>query len=192
MNAALAASQPVEAGLPPVTLVLGGARSGKSRHAEALVESQPGPCLYIATAEALDAEMAERIRRHRARRGGRWQTFEEPLELAAALERLAGPGRAVLVDCLTLWLSNLLGAGRDVDAEAARLAGALETAGGPIVLVSNEVGLGVVPETELGRTFVDHAGRLHQAVGAVAQSVRLIAAGQVLHLKSPETAAAAP
>lgn len=172
--------------LAPVTLVLGGARSGKSRHAEALVESQPGPCIYLATAEAGDEEMAARIRAHRARRGGRWQTFEEPLELTAALKRLGGPGRAVLVDCLTLWLSNLLAAGRAPEEESERLAALLTDLAGPVVLVSNEVGLGVVPENALARAFVDHAGRLHQAVGAVAQSVRFLAAGQVLHLKSPE------
>lgn len=173
-------------GLSPVTLVLGGARSGKSRHAESLVESQPGPCIYIATAEAGDEEMAARIREHQARRGDRWQTFEEPLELTAALKRLSGPGRAVLVDCLTLWLSNLLGAGRTPEEESERLVSVLANITGPVVLVSNEVGLGVVPENALARAFVDHAGRLHQAVGAVAQSVRLVAAGQVLHLKSPE------
>jgi len=173
-------------GLSPVTLVLGGARSGKSRHAESLVESQPGPCIYIATAEAGDEEMAARIREHQARRGDRWQTFEESLELTAALNRLSGPGRAVLVDCLTLWLSNLLGAGHAPEEETERLVTILSSLTGPVVLVSNEVGLGVVPENALARAFVDHAGRLHQAVGAVAQSVRLVAAGQILHLKSPE------
>ena len=172
-------------GLPPVTLVLGGARSGKSRHAEALVEAQPGACLYLATAEAGDAEMAERIARHRARRGPRWETVEEPLELAAALSENAAPGRAVLVDCLTLWLSNLLAAERDSMAETERLVACLEALTGPVVLVSNEVGLGVIPDNALARAFVDHAGRLHQALGEAAQSVRFLAAGQVLHLKSP-------
>ena len=172
-------------GLPPVTLVLGGARSGKSRHAEALVESQPGACIYLATAEAGDREMAERIARHRERRGPRWETVEAPLELAAALSELAGPDRAVLVDCLTLWLSNLLAAGRDPTAETERLVACLEALPGPVVLVSNEVGLGVVPDNALARAFVDHAGRLHQALGEAAQSVRFLAAGQVLHLKTP-------
>ena len=115
--------------LAPVTLVLGGARSGKSRHAEALVESQPGPCIYLATAQAGDAEMAARIAAHRARRGGRWTTVEEPLDLAAALDQACGPDRAVLVDCLTLWLSNLLGAGRPVAAECDGLLAALPERG---------------------------------------------------------------
>jgi len=171
--------------LPPVTLVLGGVRSGKSRHAEMLVESQPGACIYLATAEAGDAEMAERIARHRARRGPRWETVEEPLELAAALSGVAGAGRAVLVDCLTLWLTNLLAAARDPAAETARLVDCLATLTGPVVLVSNEVGLGVVPDNALARAFIDHAGHLHQAVGGVAQSVRLMAAGQVVHVKTP-------
>ncbi|MDX1575302.1 MAG: bifunctional adenosylcobinamide kinase/adenosylcobinamide-phosphate guanylyltransferase [Kiloniellales bacterium] len=172
-------------GLPPITLVLGGARSGKSRHAEALVEAQPGACLYLATAEAGDQEMAERIARHRERRGPRWETVEEPLELAATLTAVAGPERAVLVDCLTLWLSNLLAAGRDPAAETAQLIESLESLPGPVVFVSNEVGLGVIPDNALARAFIDHAGRLHQALGEVAQSVRFLAAGQVLHLKSP-------
>ncbi len=172
-------------GLAPVTLVLGGARSGKSRHAETLVEAQPGACIYLATAAAGDAEMAARIAHHRARRGPRWETVEEPLELAAALSGIAGAGRAVLVDCLTLWLSNLLAAERDPTSETARLVACLETLPGPVVLVSNEVGLGVIPDNALARAFVDHAGRLHQALGAAAQSVRFLAAGQVLHLKTP-------
>ncbi len=137
---------PLPTSLVPVTLVLGGARSGKSRHAEALVESQPGSCIYLATAQAGDAEMAARIAAHRARRGGRWTTVEEPLDLAEALGQACGPDRAVLVDCLTLWLSNLLGAGRDVAAECEGLLTALSGLAGPVVLVSNEVGQGVVPD----------------------------------------------
>ena len=170
--------------LPPVTLVLGGVRSGKSRHAEALVESQPGSCIYLATAEPLDAEMAERIRRHRERRGSRWRTVEEPLELAEVLAREAGAERAVLVDCLTLWLSNLLGAGRDPDAEAERLAAVLGRLAGPAVLVSNEVGQGIMPDNAPARAFADHAGRLHQAVAGVAQSVQLVTAGLAAELKA--------
>ena len=174
------------AGLPNVTLILGGARSGKSRHAEALIESRPGPCVYLATAEAGDAEMAERIAAHKARRGGRWTTIEEPLDLVAALDRTCGPDRAVLVDCLTLWLSNLLGAGRDLDAEFERLLAALPGLGGPVVFVSNEVGLGIVPDNALARRFVDHAGRLHQRFAAAAQSVITITAGIPIQLKGPE------
>jgi adenosylcobinamide kinase/adenosylcobinamide-phosphate guanylyltransferase len=170
--------------LAPVTLVLGGARSGKSRHAEALVESQPGSCIYLATAQAGDAEMVARIAAHRARRGERWTTVEEPLGLAAALGQACGPDRAVLVDCLTLWLSNLLGAGRDVVAEREGLLAALPGLAGPVVLVSNEVGQGVVPDNALARSFVDHAGRLHQDLAAAAQQVVFMTAGLPRELKS--------
>ncbi|HLI11210.1 MAG TPA: bifunctional adenosylcobinamide kinase/adenosylcobinamide-phosphate guanylyltransferase [Alphaproteobacteria bacterium] len=176
--------------LPPVTLVLGGARSGKSRHAEGLVERQPGFCIYLATAEAGDAEMAERIRRHQARRGPRWVTVEEPLELAAALKRSASPAGGVLVDCLTLWLANLLAARRDAEAEIEGLVATLPALAGPVVLVSNEVGLGIVPENALARRFRDHAGRLHQAVAAAAQAVDLVVAGLPVPVKTapnPET-----
>lgn len=170
--------------LPRVTLVLGGARSGKSRYAEQLVERQPGACIYLATAEAGDAEMAERIRRHQARRGARWRTIEAPLELTATLGRLAAPAAAILVDCLTLWLANLLGAGRDVEAEVGGLLAALSNLRGPVVFVSNEVGLGIVPEGELSRRFRDHAGRLHQGIAAAAQSVAFMVAGIPLMVKT--------
>ena len=169
--------------LPAVTLVLGGARSGKSRYAETLAESQPGPCLYLATAEAGDDEMAERIAQHKARRGARWRTLEEPLELAQGLS--AARAGAVLVDCLTLWLSNLLAAGRDPEAEGARLCAALPGLAAPVIFVSNEVGLAIVPDNALARAFVDHAGRLHQRLAAQAQSVVFLVAGQALHVKSP-------
>ena len=173
------------ASLTPVTLVFGGARSGKSRFAEALVEGQGGSCIYLATAEPGDGEMAERIRLHRERRGPRWETVEEPLDLAGALRRVSTAEGAVLVDCLTLWLSNLLGAERDVAAETERLVGALPALPGPVVLVSNEVGLGVVPVGALARRFVDLAGRLHQEVARVADSVVFMAAGLPLHMKVP-------
>lgn len=170
--------------LAPVTLVLGGARSGKSRHAEALVESQPGPCLYLATAEAGDAEMAARIRDHQARRGPRWETLEEPLALAEALGRVAKAEGAVLVDCLTLWLSNLMGAERDIETERAALIAQLGGLAGPVVLVSNEVGLGIHPANALARRFVDEAGRLNQEVAAVAQRVIYMVAGLPTDLKN--------
>ncbi len=170
--------------LAPVTLVLGGARSGKSRHAEALVESQPGACVYLATAQAGDGEMAARIAAHRARRVVRWTTVEEPLDLAATLGRACAPDRAVLVDCLTLWLSNLLGAERDLVTECERLLAALPGLAGPVVLVSNEVGQGVVPDNALARAFVDHAGRLHQDLAAIAQRVIFMTAGLPRELKS--------
>ena len=172
--------------LPLVTLVLGGARSGKSAYAERLVAlagGSGGPGLYVATAEAGDSEMAERIRRHRARRGDAWMTVEEPLELAEALRRYSAPGRPVLVDCLTLWLSNVMAAERDVDAEVAGLTGTLGRLAGSVFLVSNEVGLGLVPATSLGRAFRDHAGRLNQAVAQVANRVIFVVAGLPLTLK---------
>jgi adenosylcobinamide kinase/adenosylcobinamide-phosphate guanylyltransferase len=170
--------------LAPVTLVLGGARSGKSRHAEALVASQPGPCVYLATAQAGDGEMAARIADHRARRGRRWITVEEPLDLTGALTRACGPDRAVLVDCLTLWLSNLLGAERDAAAECERFLATLPGLAGPVVLVSNEVGQGVVPDNALARAFIDHAGRLHQDLAAAAQRVVFMTAGLPRELKT--------
>lgn len=176
------ASASSSAPLPGVTLVLGGARSGKSRYAEALI-GERGPGLYLATAEAGDDEMAERIRLHRARRGAGWETVEEPLGLPQAISRNARPQRPMLVDCLTLWLGNLMGAGRDVDAAIQALLAALAAAKGPVVLVSNEVGLGIVPATPLGRTFRDHAGRLNQAVAAEADRVVFLAAGLPLILK---------
>lgn len=174
---------PDQALLPPVTLVLGGARSGKSLYAEALVESQPGAWIYLATAETLDDEMAERVRRHKARRSSRWTTVEQALELTPALKVEARAGRAVLVDCLTLWLSNLMAAGRDLAAETEALAEALGGLAGPVVLVSNEVGLGIVPDNAVARDFRDHAGRLNQAVAGVSQRVVFMAAGLSLVLK---------
>ena len=169
--------------LPAVTLVLGGARSGKSRHAECLAEARPGDCVYLATAEPLDGEMAARIQEHQARRGARWRTVEEPLALSGALREAAASDRVVLVDCLTLWLSNLLGAGRDPALETERLTTALTGLAGPVVLVSNEVGQGVVPDNALARAFIDHAGRLHQAVAAAASSVIFMVAGLPLQVK---------
>jgi adenosylcobinamide kinase / adenosylcobinamide-phosphate guanylyltransferase len=172
--------------LPLVTLVLGGARSGKSAYAESLIASASGMGgrgLYIATAEPGDGEMVERIRRHQARRGGAWTTVEEPLKIADTLRRFSDPGRPVLVDCLTLWLSNVMAADRDVDAEVAALTEGLGNLAGSVVLVSNEVGLGLVPATPLGRAFRDHAGRLNQAVAQRADRVVFVAAGLPLALK---------
>ena len=169
--------------LPAATLVLGGARSGKSRYAERLVEAAAVCGTYCATAEAGDAEMAARIAQHQARRGPFWRTVEEPLAVAATVAAEAAPDRPLLIDCLTLWLSNLIVAGRPVDGEAEALAAALRRADGPVVLVANEVGLGLVPETPLGRRFRDAAGRLNQAVAAVADRVVFVAAGLPLVLK---------
>jgi adenosylcobinamide kinase/adenosylcobinamide-phosphate guanylyltransferase len=170
-------------GLPAITLILGGARSGKSRYAEALIAGAASSATYIATAEPGDAEMAARIADHRARRGAFWRTVEAPLDLAAAITDHAAAGRPVLVDCLTLWLSNLLLADRIIAHEGEILCGALRGAAGPVVLVANEVGLGLVPETPLGRRFRDEAGRLNQQVAALADRVVFIAAGLPLVLK---------
>lgn len=169
--------------LPAITLVLGGARSGKSRHAEQLVDRHPGRRVYLATAEVLDDEMAARVALHRARRDADWKTVEEPLALAEAVKAETAEGAAVLVDCLTLWLGNLMGEARDVEAEIAGLLAALGQFGGPVVFVSNEVGLGIVPETPLGREFRDRAGRLNQEIAALADRVVFIAAGLPLVLK---------
>jgi adenosylcobinamide kinase / adenosylcobinamide-phosphate guanylyltransferase len=168
-----------------LTLVLGGARSGKSRHAERLVVESGLRPVYLATAAALDEEMAARIAEHRARRGATWRTVEEPLDLAGALLRECAPVRAVLVDCLTLWLSNLMIADRPVRSEMTRLVELLPTLPGKLVLVSNEVGLGVVPTGAMARAFIDHAGWLHQTIAERADVVVFMAAGLPLHLKSP-------
>ena len=171
------------AALPPVTLVLGGARSGKSRHAERLIETAAVAGTYCATAEPKDAEMAARIAAHRARRGPFWRTIEAPLALAPIIASETAPDRPLLIDCLTLWLSNLLLAGKSIEDETATLEAALRGAAGPLVLVANEVGLGLVPETPLGRRFRDAAGRLNQDVAAVADRVVFVAAGLPLVLK---------
>jgi adenosylcobinamide kinase/adenosylcobinamide-phosphate guanylyltransferase len=164
-------------------LVLGGARSGKSRHAERLALASGLAPVYLATAQALDDEMARRIAAHRARRGPHWRTVEEPLDLLGALQRECAPGRIVLVDCLTLWLSNLMVAGREVEAESARLLEALSGLAGPVVLVSNEVGQGVVPDNAMARQFVDHAGFLHQGIAERADAVVCMTAGLPHRLK---------
>ncbi|MBK0397834.1 bifunctional adenosylcobinamide kinase/adenosylcobinamide-phosphate guanylyltransferase [Limibaculum sp. M0105] len=162
-------------------LILGGARSGKS--ARALTLAAEPPHVFVATAEALDAEMADRIARHRAERGDSWQVVEEPLDLAGAIAAHAAEGTTILVDCLTLWLSNLMHHGRDPEAETARLVAAIEAAPGRIVLVSNEIGLGLAPMNELGRAFRDAQGRLNQRIAAVADHVEFVAAGLPLTLK---------
>jgi adenosylcobinamide kinase/adenosylcobinamide-phosphate guanylyltransferase len=169
--------------LSPVTLVLGGARSGKSRFAERLIEGAASCGTYCATAEARDAEMAERIAAHRARRGPFWRTVESPLALAPTIAAEATPERPILVDCLTLWLSNLLIAGRHPNTDTEKLCRALRAPAGPVVLVANEVGMGLVPETPLGRCFRDAAGRLNQEVAALADRVVFVAAGLPLVLK---------
>lgn len=165
-----------------LTLVLGGARSGKSRHAEALIENLPAPWTYVATAQAFDDEMRERIAIHRDRRDGRWSTIDAPHGLAATLQGMP-EGAPVLIDCLTLWLSNTMLAGRDVAAECGRLADVLSRPRGPWVAVANEVGLGIVPDNALARRFRDEAGRLNQQVAAVADTVTLLVAGLPMRVK---------
>ena len=162
--------------MPPLTLVLGGARSGKSRYAETLMAALPPPWVYVATAQAGDAEMAERIAAHRLRRGRDWQTIEVPHQLTAALEGVAA-GAPVLVDCLTLWLSNRMLADADLEADIVRLEAALDGRRGPVVLVSNEVGFGIVPDNALARRFRDLQGRLNQRLAARAGRVVLVVAG---------------
>lgn len=167
---------------PSLTLVLGGARSGKSRHAEELVEGRPKPWVYVATAQAFDPEMQARIEAHRRRRPQGWLTVDAPLRLADAI-RDAPPGAPVLVDCLTLWLTNVMLAEADVEAAIDGLHKACIDATGPVVLVSNEVGGGIVPNNELARRFRDHAGILHQRMAASADRVVLMVAGLPLRLK---------
>jgi adenosylcobinamide kinase/adenosylcobinamide-phosphate guanylyltransferase len=165
-----------------LTFILGGARSGKSAHAEALIEMQPAPWLYIATAQAFDDEMTERIALHRDRRGGDWQTIEAPQDLVGALDATAD-GTPVLVDCLTLWLSNRMLAEADVESECAGLAEVLSQPRGPWVVVSNEVGLGIVPDNALARRFRDEAGRLNRQVAAAAEEVIFMVAGLPMKVK---------
>ena len=167
-----------------IHLILGGARSGKSRRAQALAEAMPGDPVLVATAQPLDEEMAARIARHRADRGPRWTTVEAPLDLPGALAGLAGGGRgAVLVDCLTLWATNLLLAEADADAATAALLAAARALDRPLILVANEVGLGIVPDNALARRFRDLAGTLNQRVAEAADRVEFVAAGLPLVLK---------
>ncbi|MBJ7408373.1 MAG: bifunctional adenosylcobinamide kinase/adenosylcobinamide-phosphate guanylyltransferase [Bradyrhizobium sp.] len=165
-----------------VILITGGARSGKSTRAEKRARAFPGRPVYIATAEALDGEMAERIAKHRARRGTDWVEREVPLDLVQVLIATDGGG-ARLVDCLTLWLSNLMHAGRDWEREVNALAAALIKLESPVVLVTNEVGLGIVPDNALARSFRDAAGIMNQTIAAAADEVEFVVAGLPMKLK---------
>lgn len=165
------------------TLVLGGARSGKSTFAEKLVlESGFSPC-YIATAQAWDDEMRERVAMHKERRSDQWTNIEAPDDLENALLGADGQGRIILVDCLTLWLTNLMMAEADIAGRSQWLRSVLQGMKAPVVLVSNEVGLGIVPENDMARAFRDHAGRLHQEIAAISDEVYFIAAGLPLKMK---------
>lgn len=165
------------------TLILGGARSGKSRFAQQLAESTGLRKRIIVTATADDAEMTERIAHHRAERSADWTTIEAPLALPEAIAAAAGGDVTVVVDCLTLWLANVMLAGQDVDARSQELAAAITACPHPLILVSNEVGFGVVPENALGRAFRDAQGRLNQAIAATAAKVVLVVAGLPLQIK---------
>jgi adenosylcobinamide kinase/adenosylcobinamide-phosphate guanylyltransferase len=166
-----------------VTLILGGARSGKSRFAENLVVASDLDRHYIATGRAWDAEMRDRIDQHKADRGDLWTTHEEPLDLVGKLAEIDAERRTILVDCLTLWVTNLMMEERDMAAEFAALAAWLPNAKARVVIVSNEVGLGIVPENRMARDFRDHAGRLHQLIAAAAADVYFLAAGLPLKMK---------
>ncbi|MFN4143488.1 bifunctional adenosylcobinamide kinase/adenosylcobinamide-phosphate guanylyltransferase [Aestuariivirga sp.] len=164
-----------------LTLVLGGARSGKSRFAEGLASGIPGPRTYIATAEAFDDEMRQRIALHRAQRAGAgWETVEAPLDPAAVLRSATG---FVLLDCVTVWLGNLMHHGREVREEVAGLCAALAETPARVVLVSNEVGLSIVPENAMARRFRDEQGFANQKLAEVAGEVFFVAAGLPLRLK---------
>ena len=163
-----------------LTLILGGARSGKSRFAENLARQHGGPRTYIATAEPFDDEMRQRIARHREQRAGDgWQTLEAPLDPAAVLPREG----LVLLDCVTVWLGNLMHHDRDLRAEVAKLCAALEACPAEVILVSNEVGLSIVPENAMARRFRDEQGLANQALAAISDNVFFIAAGLPLKLK---------
>lgn len=165
-----------------VTLLLGGARSGKSRRALTLAEAASESRTYIATAEPLDDEMASRIARHQSERGPGWSTVEAPLEIASVLNEVSRPGSVAVVDCLTLWLSNLMHHGRVVEDEIASLVSTFNQPG-ELILVSNEVGLGLVPQTPLGREFRDQQGLLNQRIAEACDRVEFMAAGLPLVLK---------
>lgn len=173
--------------LPPLTLVIGGARSGKSGLAERLVTATHRPRRYIATAQAWDDEMRDRIARHRADRGPAWATVEAPLDLPAALAT-ATADEAVLVDCATLWLTNHMLADHDLGAETDRLIMALSACPAPVVVVTNEVGMGIVPENALARAFRDAQGRLNQRLAAEAGLAIGVMAGLPVMLKGPRPA----
>ena len=168
---------------PLTTLILGGARSGKSSRALALAESSGQKRCYIATAQALDAEMSARIATHQAERGEGWRTLEASLDLADAVTEATRDSDVVLIDCLTLWLSNLMHNGRNVSSETTGLIAAMNAAPTPVIVVSNEVGMSIVPENRLAREFRDAQGRLNQHIAAAADVVELVAAGLSLKLK---------
>ena len=164
-------------------LVLGGARSGKSRHAQARAEAIEGPLVYIATAQAFDDEMVARIAQHQNDRDSRWRTHEAPIALPEAIAAEGRNAAAILVDCLTLWASNVLLSGEDAEPHVAALVDAIAHCPCPIILVANEIGFGIVPDNALARQFRDLAGSINQRVGAAVTSAELIVAGFPMTLK---------
>jgi len=168
---------------PRIVLITGGARAGKSRYAERLMAARPARHAVVATGTAGDAEMAERIARHKAERDKSWEVIEQPISVRAALRSAARPDRIVLLDCLTLWISNLMAERREIEIEVSGLVGTLQNAAGPVIVVSNEVGLGIVPDNALARAFRDNLGRANQAVAAAADCVLFMAAGLPIVLK---------
>ncbi|MEH6758428.1 MAG: bifunctional adenosylcobinamide kinase/adenosylcobinamide-phosphate guanylyltransferase [Parasphingorhabdus sp.] len=164
-------------------LVLGGARSGKSRYAQSHVEAMGSKLAYIATAQALDSEMAGRILRHQSDRDGRWHTIEAPFALPEAITEASHKADAILVDCLTLWLSNLMLDDRDVESAGDALCKVVQKTSCPVALVANEVGLGIVPDNALSRQFRDSAGWLNQKLAKVVEEVIFVAAGLPMRLK---------
>lgn len=174
---------------PATTLVTGGCRSGKSRHAQNLAEAVPGGrrC-YIATCVPLDEEMERRVARHQADRGPEWRTVEEPIAVARAIDAHSVEADVILVDCLTLWISNLMGAGKDMDAVVAaarELAETVRRSACPVILVTNEVGAGIVPENALARAYRDTAGLVNQTLAAACDRVVWTVAGIPVQIKPP-------
>jgi adenosylcobinamide kinase/adenosylcobinamide-phosphate guanylyltransferase len=165
-----------------LTFLLGGARSGKSAHAERLITDYPAPWIYIATAQSFDDEMSERIALHQTRRGEGWETVEAPHDLVGAIE-VVPDQRPILVDCLTLWLTNRMLADANLESDCERLEQVLAASRGPWFVVSNEVGLGIVPDNQLARRFRDAAGRLNQRIAARADYVLFMVAGLPMRVK---------
>ncbi|MBI4710839.1 MAG: bifunctional adenosylcobinamide kinase/adenosylcobinamide-phosphate guanylyltransferase [Nitrospirae bacterium] len=167
-----------------ITFIIGGARSGKSAFALNEANKFKGQKAYIATAQALDEEMRERIEKHKQQRGGEWDAYEEPLKVADVLREIKDKYKVVIIDCLTLWLSNLMCNGKDVEKEIDSLCGSLSTVHCQLFTVSNEVGMGIVPENELARKFRDFAGILNQKVAGIADDVYLVTAGIPVKIKN--------
>ncbi|MBI5101059.1 MAG: bifunctional adenosylcobinamide kinase/adenosylcobinamide-phosphate guanylyltransferase [Nitrospirae bacterium] len=167
-----------------ITFVIGGARSGKSSFALDRASEYEGQKVFIATAQAFDSEMTKRIQKHRQERGGDWETVEAPLAITGVLKDKSGKCGVIVIDCLTLWLSNLLLAGMDVEMETGSFISSLSTVNCPrVFIVSNEVGMGIVPENELARRFRDIAGRLNQKTAALADEVYMVTAGIPVKIK---------